>query len=286
MPIVLRPQPKRVDGVNNPYKRLRSGNRVLGWDNKIVRLMALSMLILFLGIWSTVGAFVVTALTVAALFIGYMGLSFWQSHQWLEDVHALCETDEVGDVGVLLETLRAIRASDTSLLNTEQNVGAEHVFHETPVEQNVWEAIVRLLPRIEANEPHLLNEESRGILQEILTLARPYREPLQRYDRERSRMHLAIMQTLHKVGDSRDLPALQRVASGQVREIAIPVREAAKQAIAAIQARRSGEVTRQELLRAVQSPGYSHQELLRSAASAQETPKQELLRAVENKQNV
>jgi hypothetical protein len=294
---IRQPQSKKRLQRHTLSKRLRSASRTLRWGNRILSLFLCStvcltaftlFLIQFVGQREKMASILFTILGVSAFILPLCCavISKKICRRVTEEVFVLCEaanaqaTANIQEVSILLETLEIIRQIDTSLMQETNHQGMRDFFDYKAVEKDVWYALVHLLPHIEANEPHLLNNESHRILHDILTVARPYVEPLECFDREKPRMHYAIVQALNNVGDSRDLPALRRVASGQIKQTALYVREAAKEAIESIQARQGGEGLRQQLLRPSQSPADSEPELLRPAFGVHETRKQELLRAV------
>jgi hypothetical protein len=164
------------------------------------------------------------------------------------------------------------------MANDQRNHSADPAV--VAAEQKVWSTLLRLLPRIDPQESHLIGDEGHKILHNILTASDYYGQALERYDRYHPNMHYAILKALNKVGDNRDLPVLRRVASGKISGVAEGVQEAAQDTVEVIKARRSGEEPRRQLLRSSQSPGQSQEELLRPTSAVLEMREQELLRAV------
>lgn len=292
MPADLHSQANKYDKKPPLHERLRVNNRTLRLGNRvlwsILLMMACSPLALLMGHWLPKSLeaypagtiFIMVTVLLAVLFV-QQGVFMKRRKAWLKDVHMLSETRDTHDTELLLETLEAIRLSGFAEDTRDYSAHPDVVV----AEQKVWVALLRLLRRLEPQDAGFISDNGRRILREILMNSAPYAKALARYERNRSNIPLKILDALSQIGDNRDLPALRQVASGRHNPINNSVREAAKHTIERIKARRGGEATRQELLRPSQSPVRSGQELLRPAVSVPDGQEEELLRAVENRQN-
>jgi hypothetical protein len=128
-------------------------------------------------------------------------------------------------------------------------------------------ALCRLLPRLQFGDAHLLNEKQRRSL---------YRE-LEGTDTD---LILAILKAFEQVGDSKDLPYVERLAQAAAeRPTGGRLLAEAQHCLLFLKARAEHEHTRQTLLRAASASDTPPDVLLRPASSTPETEPQQLLRA-------
>ncbi len=139
-----------------------------------------------------------------------------------------------------------------------------------PTRQLVSDALIRLLPRLQSADAHLLNEDQRECLCRILSGA----------DWQHPELAVAVMEAFERVGDSRSLILIERLADIHARSSAQrQIRAAAASCLPALRARVVQEPARLTLLRA--SSGDSGADtLLRAAENAApaETDSHQLLR--------
>lgn len=141
-------------------------------------------------------------------------------------------------------------------------------FEDKNVQAVARDALTRLLPRLNASDAPLLNEEQRNELNKAL-------KTRQRHDD----FLIAILKAYEQIGDSKALPFVESLAKGEGRaEKSLPVREAAIACLPALRERAERERAAQTLLRPATSPDNPSEFLLRPAQGASEVDPDTLLR--------
>jgi len=194
---------------------------------------------------ATVGMWGVYALILAA----GIALPWSSANTRRTSAAALAHFDDVRVIGPLAEILETA---------------------DRPTRQLVSDALIRLLPRLQSSDAHLLNEDQRECLCRILSGA----------DWQHPELAVAVMEAFQRVGDSRALILIERLADIHARSSAQrQIRAAAASCLPALRARVVQEPARLTLLRP--SSGNSGADtLLRAAESTvpSETDVQQLLR--------
>ena len=129
------------------------------------------------------------------------------------------------------------------------------------------EALVRLLPHLQATDASLLNEQQRNALRPLLK-------------RKNKPLVLALLLAYEQVGDGRDLPAVQAILEGKGKVAKDPeVRAAAEACLPFLEINARRRQAQQTLLRAAEQPTVSPEELLRPAQSGSPSDPEQLLRS-------
>jgi hypothetical protein len=125
----------------------------------------------------------------------------------------------------------------------------------------------RLLPRLQASDAGLLDEEQRKCLYRALR------------GRD-TNLILAVLKALEQIGDEQAVPFVQKLANGEGLAARYSgIREAAQECLPALQQRAERERSRQTLLRAASASDTPSDMLLRPASGALEADPQQLHRA-------
>ena len=132
--------------------------------------------------------------------------------------------------------------------------------------------LCRLLPLLSEGDAELLPSSS---LQLLLDSISPMRQALAPQSPD---LMVAIVQSLRHVGPGSAFDAVQKL---EQRSDAPPVRDACREVLPVLQARREQERASGSLLRASAQPATPENELLRPASAASETDPNELLRPAE-----
>ena len=139
-----------------------------------------------------------------------------------------------------------------------------------------WEVLTEMLPRLQANDAHLLTQRHHHILNRQLTRRLPILLST------RTPFILATLKAYEQIGGTEDLPAVERLAKGEgSAKQSINIRKAAQECLPYLQARSEVQDLRQNLLRASSESADSAATLLRPAAASSETAPHELLRPAE-----
>ena len=163
-------------------------------------------------------------------------------------VEALAKSNDVRIVGPLCDTLS---------------------FRDAEMAKIAQETLIKILPRLQASDAHLLNREQRDRLYGTLTSGN---KPLT----------LATLKALEQIGDEKAIPEVEKLANGtrfaNIEENEI--RDAANHCLPFLRERAAAQKAGQELLRA-SGLNMNTADLLRPTSS-QATEPQELLRASVN----
>lgn len=151
------------------------------------------------------------------------------------------------------------------------------------IRETAWTALIALLPRMKSSDAALLNSRHRLILRNLLFAAYT---PVD--------IAVAVLKAYEQIGDSRDLPVVERLATGQSPH-QVPqwaqdkhhrawiqdsrVREAAAACLPLLQARLGQIKDPETLLRAASRTDLPDSTLLRAAQERSEVDPQQLLRA-------
>jgi hypothetical protein len=128
-------------------------------------------------------------------------------------------------------------------------------------------ALIRLLPRLQANHADLLNEDQRTCLRHAL------------YGKDTG-LTLAILKGLEQVGNADDLPSVEGLARGEGHAaLNMRVQNAAKDCLIYLRPRAEEERARPTLLRASIASATAPDTLLRPAEGVPAADPQQLLRA-------
>lgn len=142
-------------------------------------------------------------------------------------------------------------------------------FRDKEVAKAATDALLVLLPRLQASDSHLLNDDQRAILHKQIR-------------GDNTDLILAILKALEQIGDAKAVPFVEERANeanrrgnrGNIRQI----REAAQACLPALNARVELERASHTLLRAAKSDRTDTGMLLRPASGAQMVDEQQLLR--------
>ncbi|HZT42096.1 MAG TPA: hypothetical protein VFA07_07895 [Chthonomonadaceae bacterium] len=127
-------------------------------------------------------------------------------------------------------------------------------------------ALIRLLPRLQASDAHLLNVEQRKSLCRAL-------------NDKSSKLVLAILKAFEQVGDAEALPYVQKLAEGKGRaRTEKRIQEAAQACLPFLSRLAEQTQARQTLLRAAGTSQAAEGALLRPASGAPTTDSSQLLR--------
>jgi hypothetical protein len=206
----------------------------------------------------------VTAIHVAQVSVMIGGI-FWSMAAGralgaiLEDA---IQSQDKRKIGVLLHTFQDHRRLGDDLHTPNSPNGTQ------PHLVAMARTLAGLLPQIEAEDTILFSPAQRKILRSLLRNAQ-------------SDVVLGALKALGKIGDSADLPMIQRVAQGGWKAAEDPhLVPAAKEAVAQIEARLSGQNQTETLLRHSAGPKGEPMQLLRPVApQPNQTDTQQLLRA-------
>ncbi|HLK60468.1 MAG TPA: hypothetical protein VKU00_28155 [Chthonomonadaceae bacterium] len=176
------------------------------------------------------------------------------SRAQVEAAQMLAGLDDVRSVGPLAEALEFVDLWQLS--------GTDRI---------ATEALCRLLPRLGPEDGNLLNTRQRDCLYHVLKLPMATQPQL----------ILAILRTLTRIGDTRAMPAIARLADIQpMTLVGKQIVEAARESLATLQARLETERAPKILLRA--SDGETRSELLLHPVENPETNPTELLRPTDS----
>lgn len=130
------------------------------------------------------------------------------------------------------------------------------------------EALIKLLPRLQASDAHLLNEDQRACLNRALK-------------GKNTQLVLAILKAYEQVGDEKALPCVEKLAEGEGRSGKDErVQAEAIECLPHLKARIEQQRASQTLLRASDAIATPPEVLLRPAeATVSDTPPEQLLRA-------
>jgi hypothetical protein len=171
--------------------------------------------------------------------------------RWNRSTAALTNIDDVRAVGALAE---AMDIPDKGILAQAEA------------------ALTRLLPRLRAEDAHLLNESQRNGLYSRLKIENAITRP---------EFLVAVLEALEKIGDAAALPAIQNLATSTVTSAGgRRVQAAARKCLPVLQQRVRTLETSTTLLRASSAGDAAGESLLRPAHGGNAAPPEELLRAV------
>jgi hypothetical protein len=176
---------------------------------------------------------------------GLVGITAGATLSQKRAARSLAQFEDVRSVGPLAEALE---------------------FGDREVRAVAVEALIRLLPKLQASDASLLDDVQRGCLRRALskgahgvyvgfTVSTP-QGGCRRFPRRGAygfhpELAVAVLQALEQVGDDRDLAAVQSLADGKGRSGKLTrVREAAQRCLPYLQQRADERRTRQTLLRA------------------------------------
>ncbi len=147
------------------------------------------------------------------------------------------------------------------------------------------DALISVLPRLQASDAALLNDAQRAKLCHILSL--PVENPLfkdVRYLFQPARnsaidIRIAILQAFEQVGDSKALSVVERLAKREAGSAGEKrIQEAANQCLPALQLRTEEQRSSQTLLRAADASSAATDTLLRATTGTQDVQTEQLLR--------
>jgi hypothetical protein len=217
--------------------------------NRVVSAALLAYLVLFISSdfpWLSAPFWlrVTVPLIVIPSLLALMGASRHHNHV----ARALSKVDDVCAVGLLLQALKVKNIDQASVLGT----------------------LTRLLPRMQATDSHLLNNEQRGCLYRAL-----------RWDpREHSAFLVSALKALEQIGTEEALPLVDRLANGPIGRPRDPdVERAAQACLPFLKERAVRDREHRTLLRATESGEDSTEGLLRPAANTIEVGRDALLRS-------
>jgi hypothetical protein len=137
----------------------------------------------------------------------------------------------------------------------------------------VRELLTKLLPRLQASDASLLNEQHHALL--IQTLKRKARKRFFGWSVADTSFAVAVLKAWEQVGTGQALPLVEYLAN---HEADGQVRHAARECLPFLMARSKQEDNEQTLLRATTEPQGTAEELLRPASGQLETASEQLLR--------
>ncbi len=138
---------------------------------------------------------------------------------------------------------------------------------DSEVRKVAIEALLRLLPRMQASDAHFLNDVQRNCMYRALNA-------------KEENFVLAVLKALEQVGDSRALPLVEKLAQGDAETYQEKrIRDAAQACLPFLRQRIEQESASRQLLRAASASGVPADTLLRPAQSVSETGPEQLLRA-------
>lgn len=176
---------------------------------------------------------------------------------------ALARLDDIRTVGPLIDTLK-MDYRDIHRVSTN--------------------ALIKLLPRLQANDADLLTAEQRAVLCRKLSripirAARDERDLSQDAYTRAISLRIAILQAFAQVGDSGALPIVEWLAQIEaMTEDERRIQEAAQACLPTLRLRVEQEQNDQTLLRAADVSGADAKTLLRTFEGSQETVPEQLLR--------
>lgn len=141
-------------------------------------------------------------------------------------------------------------------------------FNDKNIRTVTEEALIKLLPRLQASDAHLLNEDQRACLNRALK-------------GKNTQLVLAILKAYEQVGDEKALPFVEKLAEGEGRSGKdARVQAEAIECLPHLKARIEQQRASQTLLRASDAIATPPEVLLRPAeATVSDTPPEQLLRA-------
>ena len=163
----------------------------------------------------------------------------------------------------------------------------------TPVRNLAKQALITLLPTMQASDAPLLGEAERSILLRQLSIQPNdpgYRDLKELFSplayRREVDLRLAILKALEQVGGAKELATVERLAQGlptlqSAMKVPLEIREAAQACLPFLQVRAGEQHARKQLLRASVAPAVSDKTLLRPASARPEDHPEQLLRASE-----
>lgn len=201
------------------------------------------------------GWFALDSLYIMLFGFGYAAAIFtvlWVGSRWKRTTDELAKSADVRAVGPLVEGLT---------MAYQSNIARD--------------ALLPLLPRLKADDAHLLGAEHRRILNQVLgrpTLLQKQNVPLV----------LAILKAYEQVGDSEAIPIVERLAAGKgYAAKSFRVREAARACLEFLRPRAEREVAQQTLLRAASVSDRTSDGLLHPVLEPSPAAQEQLLRASE-----
>jgi hypothetical protein len=223
--------------------------------------------------WITLfsGPQVVAAILAAglSLVLALVVSAYWRGTRMRPAVRALAGSRDISTVGGLVDAL---------LLEDGQN------------NRVASEALIELLPRLQASDAHFLNTQQRNKLCSVLSKSVDnvlYKDvtvilgpaSLSKVAKKRAvDLRVAILQAFQQVGDSQALPVVERLASGPAKTPdQTAVRNAALECLPYLRERVSAEQAGRSLLRVAPQPGDA--QLVRPAIGPVTHASQQLLRA-------
>ncbi len=233
------------DGMQRLLTRYRSTTNI--WNKRIKW-----------GLYSFCWMIASFAIDVYASRQGYPTCAHWYNSVWLplgicivfcatapnvrsSYVHHLLNFDDIKMVGPLADAL---------------------AFEDKITQQEARQALVRLLPRLQASDAHLLNGEQRKQLRQVLFT--DYRE-----------LAMSVLKAYEHIGDGAELEAVERLLQNE--QLDGEVRDAALNCLPFLQLRAQQMQSSQTLLRASEH-ATTPDILLRPAANAQTEEETQLLR--------
>ncbi|MCW3055027.1 MAG: hypothetical protein JWN14_4197 [Chthonomonadales bacterium] len=200
---------------------------------------------------------------------GILGVLFWSDARFLKQCRPICREvilqDDVHNVGLLVDAL---------------------TMRYENINQTVMDALIELLPRLQANDADLLNAEQRARLSSILSKSNiakrsvtDHRASTQAIYSRLISFRVAILQAFEHVGDSSALPIVEKLTRQEAKTVEQRrIQEAAQECLQALRLRVQQERDPKTLLRAAGSANTETETLLRAATNTQETPPEQLLR--------
>ncbi len=135
-------------------------------------------------------------------------------------------------------------------------------FQDEVTQQEARQALVRLLPRLQASDAHLLNGEQRKQLRQVLFT-------------DNKKLAVSVLKSYEHIGDGAELEAVERLLQNAIGDV--EVRDAALNCLPFLQLRAQQMQSSQTLLRASEH-ATTPDILLRPAANAQTEDETQLLR--------
>lgn len=200
------------------------------------------------------------AMTSQAAGMGCMLYSMRLHLEWRQRLSAVLETFDCSGVGLVLEAMYAYPrwgGYHWAEVKQQQSMRRAHIEYV--------DALLTLLPRLQAEEWELLTASQVDILLKSLRLTDTY-------------LVLVILEVLSQYGEERVLTAVQRLAEGHdSAEYNVQVRKTAQECLEAVSLRMRSQNSHLSLLRAAAAPQAVSEELLRAAHPAKATKTEELL---------
>jgi hypothetical protein len=134
-------------------------------------------------------------------------------------------------------------------------------------EEFAMKPLTRLLPRLQASDAHLLNQNRRAaLLSRLKTTAN-------------TEFAISILKAYEQIGTEVELSAVEKLADGKgLAKKKREVQQAAQECLSYLRVRVEAQRAQQTLLRASSATGTPADVLLRPASGVMETPPDQLLR--------